>query len=70
MGLATHAARHGLTVVFANYGGPTGGLAAAGQSAVWADTGERLAHLGTSGRGVVVAVEDDDGGWRATTVPG
>jgi predicted amidohydrolase len=49
------AARHAMHVVFANYGGPTGGLASGGGSAIWAAGGERLAQLGPNGSGVVVA---------------
>lgn len=53
--LATCAARHRMAVVFANYGGPSGGLAAAGRSAIWSDRGELLAQLDAAGSGVVVA---------------
>lgn len=63
--LPTYAARHGMAVVFANYGGPSGRLAAAGRSAVWSDTGERVVQLPESGTGLAVAIEDD-GGWRGS----
>jgi predicted amidohydrolase len=65
--LRTYAARHSMAVVFANYGGPSGGLASGGGSAIWSEQGELLARLDASGAGVVVATEYA-GGWRATTV--
>ena len=40
--LRTYAARHAMAVVFANYGGPSGGLPAAGRSAIWSERGELL----------------------------
>lgn len=49
------AVRHSLTVVFANHGGPTGGLASAGGSAIWSPRGELLARIEGLGAGVVVA---------------
>lgn len=66
-GLRTYAMRHSMTVVFANYGGPSGGLTAAGASAIWSETGEPLAQLDGTGTGLVVAVETDTG-WRADAV--
>lgn len=67
--LPEYAVRHAMAVVFSNHGGPTGGLAAAGQSAIWSPRGERLAQLGRAGAGVVVAVESD-AGWRTRLIPG
>jgi len=64
--LERHAARHSMAVAMANYGGPSGGLASAGGSAVWSERGELLARLEGSGAGVVVALETD-AGWRAST---
>lgn len=64
--LETYATRHAMTVVFANYGGPSGGLPAAGSSAIWSPRGECLARLGKTGAGVVVARESD-ASWRAGT---
>jgi predicted amidohydrolase len=66
--LAACAARHSMAVVFANYGGPSGGLASAGRSAIWSERGERLAELDASGAGVVVAIRGE-AGWRARTIP-
>jgi predicted amidohydrolase len=65
--LGTYAARHGMAVAFANYGGPSGGLASAGRSAIWSESGELLVRLGATGAGIAVAVEGD-GGWRGRTV--
>src|SRR5688572_3268473 len=65
--LSAYAKRHALVVAFANVGGPSGGLASGGRSAIWADNGELIAQLDTSGTGVAVAVESDNG-WRGATV--
>jgi predicted amidohydrolase len=65
--LRAYAARHSMAVVVANYGGPSGGLASAGRSAIWSDRGELVAELETKGAGVVVAREDH-AGWSAKTV--
>jgi predicted amidohydrolase len=62
--LASHAARHAMAVVFANYGGPSGGLASGGRSAIWSETGELLVQLDRAGEGVAVA-RSDASGWRA-----
>jgi predicted amidohydrolase len=65
--LRTYAERHSMTVVFANYGGPSGGLASGGRSAIWSEKGEPLARLDATGAGVAVAIESDTG-WRSRTV--
>lgn len=62
--LAGIAAAHGLLVAAANFGGPSGGLPAAGGSAVWAPGGELLARLPARGPGLLLA-EERDGAWRA-----
>lgn len=59
--LKEYAARHSLAVAFANYGGPTGGLASAGRSALWSETGELLAQLAPAGAGVAFAAESGSG---------
>jgi len=64
--LRAYAAQHSLLVALANYGGPTGGLAAAGGSAIWSDRGELVAQLAPAGTGVAVAIETH-AGWRAKT---
>lgn len=66
--LASCAVRHCMTVAFSNHGGPSGGLAAGGGSAIWSDRGELLARLGTAGAGLVVAIEGGDG-WSARALP-
>ncbi len=65
--LRAYAVRHSMTVVLANYGGPSGGLASAGGSAIWSQGGEQLARLEKTGAGVVFAVENQ-AGWRAGAV--
>jgi predicted amidohydrolase len=65
--LPAYAERHEMAVAFANYGGPSGGLASAGRSAIWSEAGERLAELAAAGAGVAVAIEGPSG-WRAKTV--
>lgn len=65
--LRAYAVRHSMAVVFANYGGPSGGLASAGQSAIWSESGELLAQLEAGGAGVAVARETS-AGWRARTL--
>lgn len=62
--LRDYAARFSMAVVFANFGGPTGGLPAAGRSAIISDKGDLLAQLDATGTGVAVAIEDDSG-WHA-----
>lgn len=65
--LIEYAARHSMVVAFANYGGPSGGLASAGRSAVWSERGELLVQLPRAGAGVAVASESESG-WRCKTV--
>ncbi|HJQ32447.1 MAG TPA: carbon-nitrogen hydrolase family protein [Pyrinomonadaceae bacterium] len=65
--LREYAARHSMVVAFANYGGPSGGLASAGRSAVWSERGELLVQLPRAGAGVAVASECESG-WRGKTV--
>jgi predicted amidohydrolase len=65
--LGGHAARHGMAVAFANYGGPTGGLSAGGKTAVWSERGALLAALDREGAGVVVA-HQSEAGWKAKTI--
>jgi predicted amidohydrolase len=65
--LCRYAADHSMAVAMANFGCPTGGLAAAGRSSIWSRRGELVAQLGSSGAGVAVATETPDG-WRGTTI--
>lgn len=57
--LRTYAERHSMAVVFANYGGPSGGLPSGGCSAVWSAQG--VVRLAATGSGVAVAIESDVG---------
>jgi predicted amidohydrolase len=65
--LGGHAARHAMTVVFANYGGPTGGLPGAGKSAIWSDRGGLVAKCDARSAGVVIANESE-AGWVGKAV--
>jgi predicted amidohydrolase len=62
-----YAVEHSMMVALANYGAATGGLAAAGRSAVWSEAGGLLVQLPASGAGVGVVAESRKGGWRAKT---
>jgi predicted amidohydrolase len=65
--LQAYAGRHSMAVVFANFGGPSGGLACGGRSSIWSPRGELLARLEATGSGVAMAIEDH-AGWRARTI--
>ena len=65
--LRRYAAQHAMAVALANFGSPTGGLAAAGRSSIWSETGALLTQLGSSGAGVAVATETT-AGWHTRTV--
>jgi predicted amidohydrolase len=64
--LRAYAVQHSMMVALANYGSPTGGLASAGRSAIWSETGARLAQLDVRGAGVAVVTATPQG-WRAKT---
>lgn len=57
------ARRHRLVVVFSNYGGPTGGLPAAGGSGIRSTDDEAVVRLPAEGRGLAIAWEDE-GRWQ------
>jgi hypothetical protein len=59
--LRGYAQRHSMMVAFANFGGPSGGLASGGRSAVWSETAELLVQLEPSGTGVAVVIETGQG---------
>jgi predicted amidohydrolase len=65
--LRSYAVQHSMVVAMANYGGPSGGLASGGGSAIWSERGELLAQLEAKGAGVVVAIESHDG-WRGRAI--
>jgi len=58
--LAGYAATHGMAVLLANHGGPTGGWPCAGRSAVWAPGGEQVAAAPGVGEFLVIATRQGD----------
>jgi predicted amidohydrolase len=65
--LREYAVKHSMAVVFANFGGPTGGLPSGGSSAIVSEKGELLAQLQATGAGIAIAIEDETG-WRTKEV--
>ncbi|MGI9627781.1 MAG: carbon-nitrogen hydrolase family protein [Longimicrobiales bacterium] len=65
--LVGYAKLHTMPVVFANYGGPSGGLPSGGSSAIWSDTGALVAQLTAEGPGLVMA-SSRGGVWVGRTV--
>jgi predicted amidohydrolase len=65
--LTTYARQHSMAVVFANFGGPSGGLPTAGRSAIWSEDGDLLVQLDDSGSGIAIATETD-AGWRSKAI--
>jgi len=62
--LQGYAQRHGMAVLLANHGGPTGGWTSAGRSAFWDERGRLVAA--TSGPGdALLVVRAGAGGWSA-----
>ncbi len=59
--LRRHACEHSMAAAMANFGGPSGGLRAAGRSTVWNARGDALARLGRSDAGLAIALGDDEG---------
>lgn len=53
--LQGYAAEHGLLVLMANHGGPSGGYVCAGRSAIWAADGQLLAIAPAVGEALVIA---------------
>lgn len=60
--LQGYAAEHGLLVLMANHGGPSGGWACAGRSAIWATDGSVLAAAPGVGDALVIA-RRENGQW-------
>lgn len=50
-----------MMVALANFGGPSGGLASAGRSVIWSETGDLLIQLGADGAGVALVSESQQG---------
>ncbi|MDP2771594.1 MAG: carbon-nitrogen hydrolase family protein [Giesbergeria sp.] len=59
-----HAARHGMGVLLANHGAPSGGYASAGRSAFWAPGGVLTGQTPSTGAWLLIA-ERDSAGWSA-----
>lgn len=67
--LKHYAMQHSMMVALANFGSSSGGLASAGRSAIWSETGELLVQLGANGAGVAVVTETQQGRrWNAIMV--
>ncbi|AZF04785.1 carbon-nitrogen hydrolase family protein [Pseudomonas sp. R5-89-07] len=56
--LQGYAVEHNLLVLMANHGGPSGGWACAGRSAIWANDGHLLAVVPGVGEALVIARRD------------
>lgn len=65
--LQGYAAEHGLLVLMANHGGPSGGYVCAGRSAIWADDGSLLAAVPGLGDALVIA-RRESGQWSGQLV--
>jgi predicted amidohydrolase len=62
--LQGHAQRHGMAVLLANHGGPTGGWTSAGRSAFWDEQGRLVAATSGPGDALLVVKAGADG-WVA-----
>ncbi|MBC3256657.1 carbon-nitrogen hydrolase family protein [Pseudomonas paralactis] len=58
--LQSYAAEHRLLVLMANHGGPSGGWACAGRSAIWGADGRLLAAVPGVGEALVIARRDGE----------
>ncbi|MRJ21055.1 carbon-nitrogen hydrolase family protein [Pseudomonas haemolytica] len=65
--LQGYAAEHGMLVLMANHGGPSGGWACAGRSAIWTGDGNLLAAAPGVGDALVIA-RREDGLWAGQVV--
>lgn len=65
--LRGYARTHRMPVLMANHAGITGGWQSAGCSALWADSGERVAEIEGAGEGLLIASRDGSG-WAARTL--
>ena len=64
--LEGYAAEHGLLVLMANHGGPSGGWACAGRSAIWTADGNLLVAAPVSATRVIARREN--GQWTGQVV--
>ena len=65
--LQHYAREHRMIVLMSNYGGPTGGWASAGRSAIWSEEGTLLAAAPATGEALVIG-KRKNGRWEATVV--
>jgi predicted amidohydrolase len=65
--LKQYALEHGMPVVMANHGGPTGGWESAGRSAVWDAEGNLVASATGTGEYIVLAGRES-GRWRGEVI--
>jgi predicted amidohydrolase len=65
--LRGHAREHRMPVAMANHGGPSGGWACAGRSALWDENGDDVIAAEGAGECLLLAGRDRDG-WHARTV--
>lgn len=67
--LQGYAQQHGMAVLMANHGGPTGGWAAAGRSAFWDELGQCVASTEGAGNRLLV-ISRGLKGWSGVSIPG
>ncbi|MGC1328922.1 MAG: carbon-nitrogen hydrolase family protein, partial [Pseudomonas sp.] len=66
--LQGYAQTHGMVVLVANHGGPTGGWQSAGRSVLWGANGEKIIDVPGAGDHLLVAQRTADG-WQGRAVP-
>lgn len=66
--LQGYAREHGIVLLMANHGGPSGGWACAGRSAIWGPDGQLLGAVEGVGEALLIA-RCVAGQWRAQVVP-
>jgi predicted amidohydrolase len=65
--LQDYSRTHRMPVLMANHAGVTGGWQSAGRSALWAETGERVAQIAGVDEGLLIASRTERG-WTARTL--
>jgi predicted amidohydrolase len=65
--LSGYAREHRMAVLMANHGGPSGGWACAGRSALWAEDGQRVGEAAEAGDCLLLAQRTSEG-WVARSV--
>jgi predicted amidohydrolase len=66
--LARNAEHYGYTILMANHGGPSGGYASAGKSAIWSNTGALVAAAPGPGNFLVIG-QRREGVWSGEVLP-